>query len=358
MDIINVRLADIVPYDNNPRRNDDSVPYVRESIRQFGFKVPVILDRHNVIVAGHTRVKAAKELGLQTVPCIMADDLTDDQIKAFRLADNAAAEHSTWDMERLELELDDIELDMSAFGLDIEDLSDIPAAKIDDPTDEDDDGWYGDERERTNNAYNLDLINPATLTDDFWQMPTIWPTTHVPRDLIGFNYAKTSEQFNAGIHFFIDDYQFERVWNDPKKYVEILRPYDCVLTPDFSLYLDMPMPMKIWNVYRSRQMGAFWQDEGLTVIPTVSWAEEATFEFAFRGIPQGSLVAISTVGVMRDATARDIWQAGTAAMIEAIKPAGIIAYGAEMPEFDYKGIPIYTFKNHVTEQWLDRNKEG
>lgn len=117
MDIINIALKDLKPYENNPRKNDDAVKYVAESIKEFGFKVPIVIDKNNVIVAGHTRYKAAKKLKMSEVPCIIADDLTDEQIKAFRLADNKVAEKSEWDFDLLNAELDDIiDLDMELFG--------------------------------------------------------------------------------------------------------------------------------------------------------------------------------------------------------------------------------------------------
>lgn len=117
MEIINKKLDDLKPYENNPRFNDDAVQFVAESIKQFGFKVPIVIDKNNVIVAGHTRYKASMELGLNEVPCIIADDLTDEQIKAFRLADNKVSERATWNNDLLELELDDIkDLDMKDFG--------------------------------------------------------------------------------------------------------------------------------------------------------------------------------------------------------------------------------------------------
>lgn len=117
MDIINIALKDLKPYENNPRKNDDAVKYVAESIKEFGFKVPIVIDKDNVIVAGHTRYKAAKKLGMTEIPCIIADDLTDEQIKAFRLADNKVAEKAEWDFDLLNTELDDIiDLDMELFG--------------------------------------------------------------------------------------------------------------------------------------------------------------------------------------------------------------------------------------------------
>lgn len=117
MEIIEKNIDEIIPYANNPRNNDEAVDKVAASIKEYGFKVPIVIDKENVIVTGHTRLKAAKKLKLDKVPCIMADDLTDAQIKAFRLADNKVSEFSTWDFEKLELELEDLgDIDMAEFG--------------------------------------------------------------------------------------------------------------------------------------------------------------------------------------------------------------------------------------------------
>ena len=121
MKIINKKINEIKPYEKNPRRNDKAVKSVANSIKEFGFKNPIIIDKNNVIVAGHTRYKACKELGLNEVPCIVADDLNDEQIKAFRLADNKVSEQAEWDFELLTDELDDIlNIDMSDFGFDVD----------------------------------------------------------------------------------------------------------------------------------------------------------------------------------------------------------------------------------------------
>ena len=119
MEIINKNISDLKPYENNPRNNDEAVDVVAASIKEFGFKVPIIIDNDNVIVCGHTRYKAAKKLKLENVPCIIADDLTDAQIKAFRLADNKVSEKATWNEDLKFLELSEIEplgIDMLQFG--------------------------------------------------------------------------------------------------------------------------------------------------------------------------------------------------------------------------------------------------
>ena len=121
MNVQEIKLKDIKPYGKNPRKNDNAVPYVAESIKQFGFKVPIVIDKNNVIVAGHTRYKAARKLGFKSVPCIIADDLTDEQIKAFRLADNKVAEKAEWDLDLLDSEIEGIfDIDMTDFGFEFE----------------------------------------------------------------------------------------------------------------------------------------------------------------------------------------------------------------------------------------------
>jgi site-specific DNA-methyltransferase (adenine-specific) len=117
MQIIEMNIDDVIPYANNPRKNDKAIQYVKESIQQFGFKQPIVIDKENVIVCGHTRYEAAKQLNLKNVPCVKADDLTEEQIKAYRLADNKTAEFSEWDEHLLDEELEKLlDFDMTAFG--------------------------------------------------------------------------------------------------------------------------------------------------------------------------------------------------------------------------------------------------
>lgn len=120
MNIIEKNLSDIKPYEKNPRKNDNAVEYVANSIKEFGFKVPIVIDKDGVIVAGHTRYKASKKLGLEKVPCIIADDLSDEQIKAYRLADNKVGESAKWDDGLLGAELSEIlNIDMEMFDFDL-----------------------------------------------------------------------------------------------------------------------------------------------------------------------------------------------------------------------------------------------
>lgn len=121
MQIVEKKLKELIPYENNPRFNENAIEYVANSIEEFGFKVPIVIDKNNVIVCGHTRAKACERLGIKVVPCVVADDLTDEQIKAFRLADNKTAEIAEWDNELLNFEREDLkDFDLERFGFDFD----------------------------------------------------------------------------------------------------------------------------------------------------------------------------------------------------------------------------------------------
>ena len=116
MNVKTIPLAEIHPYANNPRKNDEAVAGVAASIKRFGFLIPMVIDRNGEIICGHTRYKAARQLGLTEVPCVIADELTEDEIRAFRLADNKVSEKAQWDMDLLPVELAGIMLPMEDFG--------------------------------------------------------------------------------------------------------------------------------------------------------------------------------------------------------------------------------------------------
>ena len=121
--IVMMAPGEITPYEKNPRINDQAVDAVANSIKEFGFRQPIVVDKDNVIIVGHTRWKAAKKLGLKTVPVLVADDLTEDQVKAYRIADNSTGELAEWDMEILADILPDLPFDMADFGLDMDMVS-------------------------------------------------------------------------------------------------------------------------------------------------------------------------------------------------------------------------------------------
>ena len=174
MDKTKVTYMDVdslIPYANNPRLNDNAVDAVAASIKEFGFKVPIVVDGENVIINGHTRLKAAHKLGLKQVPVIVADDLTPEQVRAFRLADNKTSELAEWDLGKLNIELDGIaDIDMSDFGFDDDafDLDDEDKDLEDEKTSEDKDVDIDDEKTLVVDCENEDEMEKtfATLTEE------------------------------------------------------------------------------------------------------------------------------------------------------------------------------------------------
>lgn len=327
-------IEDIIPYARNARDNSRSVPAIAQSIEQFGFRGQIKLRSHDdpTIVAGHHRVEACKLLGWEEIPeenICWCDDLTDDEVRALRLADNRTGEGGRWNRALLTSEVREIAksgIDMSRFNFDFKD-------KV---------KPYGAERMRTDDSYNLGIVN-ASHTSGKLDMPTLEPCDFVPTDLLGFNYAKSSNDANKTIHFFIDDYQFERLWNDPEKYLPLVQGFEAVMTPDFSLYMDMPLPMQQWNEYRRRALGNFWQRNGLTVIPTLSWSDERSYGFCFGGLPKRSTLATSTVGVKRDEDAMRTWCAGMAKALRVLRPTRLLLYGGAV-DFDFGSTEVIEYE--------------
>lgn len=159
-------------------------------------------------------------------------------------------------------------------------------------------------------------------------------------NLIGYPDIKTNdidENRGRGIHFYIDDYKMEGLYYNPERSIHRIAQYKFVITPDYSLYRDMPKAVQLFNVFRSRWCGAFWQSKGMTVIPNVSWGDSTTFEFCFDGIEEGSIVAVGTIGCKRSKLA---FMRGYNEMLKRIKPSAIICYGSPFAEMQGNIIPI------------------
>lgn len=332
MNIKELKITEITPYEKNPRKNNEAVKYVAESIKQFGFKVPIVLDKDNVIVCGHTRYAAAKKLKLKTVPCIMADDLTDEQIKAYRLADNKVSEKAEWDLDLLNLELEELDLtdiDMNDFGFNLK-FDEIENNEIEDDELEID---YAEEtQKKVEGILNLNKANFVGVGK--YDIPQLEPVYEIPPfdEWIGFNYVLSdNEPERKAVHFFIDDYQFERIWNNPDKYVDKLKKYACVLTPDFSPYCDMPLITQMFNHYRKHWVGAYMQSHGVRVIPTIrASTDERSLEWFLDGEPKGGIVCISSMWT-KEEEARDYFvNKEYKQMYEKLKPSKIYVYGNEV----------------------------
>ena len=153
-------------------------------------------------------------------------------------------------------------------------------------------------------------------------------------EVIGFNYAlKCKNPEDKICHFYLDDYQFERVWNYPNRYTPLLNRFKAVLSPDFSLYIDFPKAVQIFNHYRKMWCSAYWQEYGINVIPTICWSDESSFEWYLDGVPKHSLISISTVGGFGNhENIKDKWLAGYERVIEILEPSEILLFGKMYPE--------------------------
>ena len=167
-------------------------------------------------------------------------------------------------------------------------------------------------------------------------------------EFIGFNYARNAkEPENRAVHFFLDDYQFTRVWTEPDRYIPMLQRFKYVLTPDFSLYTDFPKPLQIYNHYRKHWIGAYWQMYGINVIPTICWSDQKSFEWCFDGEPTQSVVAVSSVGTQNNKEKKRCFLDGYHEMVERLQPTQIIFYGRVPDECKKNIIHIKQF----SEKW-------
>ncbi len=174
--------------------------------------------------------------------------------------------------------------------------------------------------------------------------------------LIGFDRAKNDRKnLNRMVHFFLYDYKFEKIWQHPDDYVDKLKDYKGVLSPDFSMYLEMNRTLQLYNTFRNRWCGAYLASKGIKVIPTINWGNEDTFDFCFQGVPKGSIVAVSTYMVQEHnnhADQKDFFLKGYNEMLRRIQPAKIICYSQPFPEMEGEIIPV----DYELSSWKYQNK--
>ena len=349
MKIEHKNISELITAPYNPRKDlkhgDSEYEKLKRSLQEFGYVEPVIWnERTGHVVGGHQRLKVLSELGKSEIECVIVD-LPEAQEKALNIALNKIT--NDWDKEKLNALLEDLQntdIDITLTGFDIDDID----ARLEE--DEEDGGYFGDERERTYDEYRLNEYD-ETRTAGYYQFPILKACHYVPDDLIGFNYVKSwkGNCEGLGVHFFIDDYQFRRIWNNPYENIERLRGFSCVLTPDFSTYCDMPMAMKIWNIYRSRLIGQMMQDAGLNVIPAVRNLGDGTSDMCFEGIDTGGVYAISTVGVCNsDEDFKKLCRNEVSDIIRILKPECLVVYGSTRTmNYDFLDVPVKYIKSRT-----------
>ncbi len=157
--------------------------------------------------------------------------------------------------------------------------------------------------------------------------------------VIGFNYCKTYlandlDPKETGVHFFLDDYQFERLWRRPDDYTDLLIKFKFVLSPDFSLYTDHPKAVQLFNHYKKHWLAAYWESIGIPVVPTVCWSTADSFSWCFDGEPKNGIAAVSTKGTQRSEETKERFRAGYCAMLKRTEPEQILLFGNDCGALD------------------------
>ena len=322
-----ININELKPYSKNAKKHPKKqIKLIKNSIESFGMCDPIAINNEKIIIEGHGRLEALKQLGYDEVPCIRLDHLTDEERKAYTLAHNKVAE-SEWDFDLLNDELNDIySFDMEDFGFEFVDEE-------------------KNKRDTQNKVEGILNLNKATFPGvgkyDIPQLATIHENEIGEiREWIGFNYVLSDkEPEGKAVHFFISDYQFERVFNNPDKYIKKLQQYECVLSPDFSPYGDMPHVTQIFNHYRKHWCARYFQENGIKVIPTIRCStDERSLEWYLDGEPCEGVVAYSSMWIKEDTESYDIAKKEWCGMIEKLKPEKVFLYGKE---FDFmKGVNI------------------
>lgn len=314
-------IDSIKPYRGNAKKHPpEQIDQIARSIQEFGWQQNLVIDSKNVLVIGHGRWLAARKLGLKRVPCMRSDNLTPQQLKALRLADNRVGE-SGWDEDFLKMELDNItDIDMEDFG-------------FEQPS-------YEDEEEEEGPVYRSSLQhnvfeNQEVMqfpSDNFFGIPSINPTQTVGNKLLRFcDFKDVNDHESYICHFYYDDYKFMSAWREPDKYLSKLRKFKAVISPNFSLYTDFPRALQILAVYRRQWCSAYWQSLGIDVIPCAMWGDKKSYDYCFLGMPKKSVVSVSTVGVSNDlewnGREGEMFRDGYNEMLRRLEPTKIIFYG-------------------------------
>lgn len=356
---ISLPLSDIKPYENNPRDNEDAVPDVKRSIEECGYCDPIEVDENNVILSGHTRYLALKELNYNVISVVQISGLNEWQKKKYRILANKTAEAALWDFGKLKREIEN--LDFSAFDFDFNfDFDDIDTAY-----DDDDEIISGidktlNPRSMQNNAFENQEIMQFSC-DSFYGIPEIKATQTTGAQFLRFmDWKEVNDPENYIAHFYYDDYKFMSAWREPNKYIERLKKFKAVISPDFSLYTDFPRALQILSCYRRNWCGAYWQYLGIDVIPDVVWGDKDSFEYCFDGLPKKSTVAISSVGVKRDNKwnnkSGDMFKAGYDEMLKRIEPTTVLFYGDMIDGLEGNIIQIPSYYAQKREYLNERKK--
>jgi ParB-like chromosome segregation protein Spo0J len=333
-------VAEVSPYEKNPRRNEKAVDAVAASIRQFGWRQPIVVDAKKVIIVGHTRYLAALKLGEEKVPVLVAKDLKADQVKAYRIADNKTNEIAEWDVGLLSAELKALSdlgwNDFSGLAFDTREIDALlsplaekvfeadrptlatateeqapelaPAVRGEEPrnyleeeVEEDDEPqepdtsqsittYRDDAKFSSSNWLGFPDLLPHMLWDGDIRRVYIKDEDTAPTQLIVWSAVGVDERMRGHVvTFYASDERFEHaIWDKAVDFLDkmaIIKPGALVM-PDFSTWTDEPTAFNIWNTFRARWCARYWQEAGHKIIPNVNLCDEASWEWIFLGYPK------------------------------------------------------------------------
>ena len=201
-------------------------------------------------------------------------------------------------------------------------------------------------RSSCKDVFNAFMVSEAEYAGKY-EFPALLPTSKVPNKLITFSKALHRDDYNQWIHFYEDDASFERIWRNPRRYLPILKKFNGVILPDFSLYRDMPLAMQIWNIYRSRAIGHWLQREGVKIIANIRYGDERTYWVCCDGVPKNCVISIGTHGTMKNRIDRQYMLQGLDVVVKRLHPTDIIIYGTakekDFQKFLDLGIRLHRF---------------
>ena len=346
-----VDLATLKQYKGNAKEHPiKQIEQIKASIDEFGFLDPIGV-WHDTIVEGHGRYLAAVEMGLEQVPIIRLDDLTDEQRRAYTLVHNKLTMNSGFDIDILNEELENIfDINMEQFDLE------IVLPDFDDAEEEEEDTR---DPSCQHNVFENQEVMQFPITNKYG-LPDMTPTDTVGDKFLRFMDWREVDDLSEYIaHFYYDDYKFISAWREPDKYIERLRQFKAVVTPDFSVYMDFPKALQILACYRRQWCGAYWQYLGLDVIPDIAWADKDSFDFCFDGIPKGGTVAVSSVGVLNpkevDNGAKEIFLDGYNEMLNRLEPKTVLFYGDQIEGIEGNVIYIPSYYAERRKLWKEKD---
>ncbi len=183
---------------------------------------------------------------------------------------------------------------------------------------------------RRKDVFHAFLVKNANYAGDE-EIPCIITSNKIPEKVISFSKAVTSKEYDSWIHFYEHDYKFEKLWNNPQKYLPIIKRFKGIISPDFSLYYDMPLVMQKWNTYKGKALAAYLYENGVEIIPNVRWGDERTFALSVLGVEQNKTIAVGTHGCIKTIEEKQMFIRGFDYVVQALKPKNIVVYG-RMPD--------------------------